>query len=147
MEILVMSREQARLFEHDKPYAIIGINGTHNSEISYIYSDKMVTVLRVEFDDIMRPLKGMTLFNADIAEQIWKFVDWIHDEIDLLMVHCDSGISRSAAVAAAISKVYNGHCTKYFNWYCPNQHVYKTMLKNIPHETKKTKKLETIPVL
>ena len=135
MEILVMSRDQAAFFEHNEPYAIIGINDKYSREIEYVDSQYLVDKLIVEFDDIMKPIKNMVLFNWKIARKIWDFVDEVHDDIDLLMVHCNAGVSRSAAVAAAISKTYNGHCTEYFYWYCPNPHVYKVMMANLNHTT------------
>jgi predicted protein tyrosine phosphatase len=41
------------------------------------------------------------------AREIAKFVIQYQD-IDTLIVHCDAGISRSAGIAAAISKWYFG---------------------------------------
>ena len=134
MKILVMSRDQARFFEHTEPYAIIGISDSYSTDIEYIDSPNLVGKLMIRFDDIMKPVKGKILFKDNTARMIWDFIEEIYNNIDLLMVHCNAGVSRSTAIAAAISKAYNGYCTKYFYWYCPNQYVYKKMMANLYYE-------------
>lgn len=42
---------------------------------------------------------AMWLMTTDHAKQINEFVDRVKDKIELLVVHCDAGVSRSSAVA------------------------------------------------
>lgn len=59
------------------------------------------------------------------------------EKINTIVVHCDMGLSRSAAVAAAIEKFYNRDDSKYFSsgpmygkpMYTPNMLVYRMMLE------------------
>lgn len=60
--------------------------------------------------------------------------DCIEREINRLYVHCDAGISRSAGVAAAISKYFLGSDFKFFNCHLtPNMLVYRRLLEGL-HE-------------
>jgi hypothetical protein len=80
--------------------------------------------------DIYQPLyKG--LFNPIIANKIIDFVELHKDEVELIAVHCEAGISRSAAVAAVISKMLNGDDSDIFNnrLYLPNMFVYSMLLE------------------
>lgn len=60
---------------------------------------------------------------VDAFEKYWGTVDQI-------IVHCDAGYSRSPAVAAAIAKAMGKSDEVYFSSgeYCPNRHVYRTLL-------------------
>lgn len=73
------------------------------------------------------------LFNEAHAEQILTFVKKVWDDIDILMIHCYAGISRSSAVAKALSEIYQGDQYNQFfdTLYTPNQLVY-IMLKKMP---------------
>jgi putative flippase GtrA len=48
---------------------------------------------------------------------------------DKLLVHCESGISRSAGITAAISKYYFGNDNWVFNKKIPNMHCYMQVLE------------------
>ena len=65
------------------------------------------------------------------AEKIKQFVE-AHKE-DSIIVHCDAGVSRSAGIAAALMKFYNGDDTPIFDnpRYCPNMLCYRTMLNTM----------------
>lgn len=80
-----------------------------------------------KFDDIK--VSNENSFNIKIAKQIHEFVDEVKDSYDELYVCCDSGESRSSAVAAATYR-YFGKSDKEI-WsnchYHPNEFVYKIM--------------------
>jgi predicted protein tyrosine phosphatase len=63
-------------------------------------------VLRLAFYDVepewARP--GQTLFSEAKARAVWGFVHALPGDIETLYVHCRSGISRSGAVARAITE-------------------------------------------
>ena len=64
------------------------------------------TVLRLAFYDVepawARP--GQILFSEAQARVLWDFVHGLPRHLDTLYVHCRSGISRSGAVARAITE-------------------------------------------
>lgn len=75
--------------------------------------------------------KAERLFNKDHANQIKNFVVQHLHEIEVIVVHCAAGQSRSAGVAAALHRVLNGDDSVIFNdkRYTPNMWIYQTLLK------------------
>jgi hypothetical protein len=49
----------------------------------------------------------------------------------MLICHCEAGVSRSAAIAAAGSKYFNGDDSFFFEHYYPNEYVYNMMTNNV----------------
>ena len=45
------------------------------------------------------------------------------------MIHCDAGVSRSPAVAAALETIFYGRNDKWFEDCCPNVLVYRMILE------------------
>jgi len=73
------------------------------------------------------PGDGYTLFDEEMADQVVDFMEKAK-QCNVLICHCDAGISRSAGTAAAISKYYTGEDQRFFNEYIPNKLVYRTIL-------------------
>lgn len=69
------------------------------------------------------------LFEDHHARQILNFVEvWKHD-IDLIVINCVMGESRSTGVAAALSKILNNDDMYFFKNYTPNMRVYRKILE------------------
>lgn len=51
---------------------------------------------------------GDGVFSDEQAVQIVDFVERIKDKVNGFLIHCEAGVSRSAAVAAAIDLIVNG---------------------------------------
>lgn len=134
MQIIVLPKTQAAQFTSDKPWACISI-GTTAQDIPTISTVNLVDRLILCFHDLNKLPDGVdisevNLFSRDQAQKIWQFVDQIYTQIDTLLVHCIVGISRSPAVAAAISKIFvNNNDSIYFKKYIPNMLVYRTLLQ------------------
>lgn len=86
-------------------------------------------LLRLQFDDVDKALyPDIVLFNNEVpafftedqADQIIEFVDGLPKDIDLLMVHCHAGISRSAGVSLALHEYLE----------IPIEHPHKYQLHN-----------------
>jgi predicted protein tyrosine phosphatase len=79
-------------------------------------------------EDKERYIKKIT---EEDARKIKDFIDAIKRMgVNDLIVHCHAGVSRSAAVAAAISRAETGDDSEFFNsQYVPNMTVYYTVLK------------------
>lgn len=140
--ILVLSKDKAKDFEWDEPWACISID-TFDGDHPEIHEDNRVGLLRVSFGDVLDTTnpewfeKYGEPITDETAQEIWEFVDKYWNEIDLLMIHCQAGASRSPAVAAAIAKRYEGSDSKYFrvgSGFSPNKTVYERMNKNSPTE-------------
>lgn len=74
---------------------------------------------------------GHGLFSNAQAVQIVDFVERIKDKVNGILIHCEAGVSRSAAVAAAIELMLNGSSDRIFNdrRYSPNLYVYTKLIQ------------------
>jgi predicted protein tyrosine phosphatase len=84
-------------------------------------------ILRLKFDDVDSGKSAITEVDAANIAQFIK--DW-QDKVDLIVVHCEAGISRSAGVAAAIMKCLHGSDDLIFDSYrySPNIKCYRAVL-------------------
>ena len=67
---------------------------------------------------------------------IWTFVNLNIDRIKRIVIHCEAGISRSVAIASALSKIINNYDDELFNSGIPNMLVYVTLLDRFFADTK-----------
>jgi predicted protein tyrosine phosphatase len=90
------------------------------------FSDGNYTPTRA---DILKAY-GDGLFNDSQAREILEFVEQIKSKVKVLICHCEAGVSRSAGVAAAISKILTGSDKNIFDdkRYIPNMFVYRKIL-------------------
>jgi predicted protein tyrosine phosphatase len=95
-------------------------------------------ILRLEFYDFGEevPCERPGWMSDEHARQIWSFVQKWQDQVDLLVIHCEAGASRSPSVAFSIADaldlsrlVVKWGC---LNSYCqpPNMHVYDAVMRN-----------------
>ena len=71
----------------------------------------------------------LKLFCATDAKRILMFVKKYMNQVDFICVNCEAGISRSAGIAGALSKIYNKEDSYYFKHFCLNMFVYTSILK------------------
>ncbi|WP_434715652.1 hypothetical protein [Paraburkholderia sp. A3RO-2L] len=89
-------------------------------------------VLVLRFHDTDGAMMGMEVFSDDQARQVLDFVGR-HQECTELVVHCQMGQSRSAAVALYLSEKYGVPCFKehrqvnWESWKVYNRLVYRTL--------------------
>ncbi|MEE0874790.1 MAG: hypothetical protein UIH27_15155 [Ruminococcus sp.] len=149
IRVRVMSRFDATYYcsnPHDEEAVIISISTPYfNYEIEpYINAENGVkNILKLSFFDADEPngldVNNVVAANSDLmsdedAEKIANFVE--RNKQDLIIVHCDAGISRSSAVAAAILLHYTGDDSAIFDnerAYSPNMWVYFKVLKAFGH--------------
>lgn len=126
-QILVCNRFEAEEFEHPYSWACISIANSVD-ELPEIHTDHRVALLQLTFADITQPVSGFPLFCDDHAHDILDFVTQNWHAIDTLLVHCYAGISRSSAVAAAISRLKFGDEGEFLDSpYDPNPRVYRIL--------------------
>lgn len=97
---------------------------SYNSNIDNIKNeDKLI----LYFDDVTMINKNS--INKDIARKINEFVSNVKFDKEKLYICCDSGISRSSAIAAAILRKYGQDEDIIWKNYCyqPNMLVYKVL--------------------
>ena len=117
-------------------YAIVSIqeySKGYGRGLQFIKGGNCVAALNIEFSDIT-PEMGLDiekLMTKEDAKTIHDFVESLPEETQLLIIHCHAGVSRSAAVAAAIELSRGGDIKQYFESeiYLPNRYVYYNMLE------------------
>jgi predicted protein tyrosine phosphatase len=141
----------SRLFALDlapllkKPHIIISILEPGAEPLVFAPNKNRLAVLTLNFYDLdYDPKKwgekdtneivkeyGHGLFKVAQAEAILDFVEQWHDLAAFALIHCEAGVSRSAAVSAAIDKIYTGSDMAVFGdpKYIPNRYVYRTILE------------------
>jgi predicted protein tyrosine phosphatase len=146
MDFFVYSRKaMAAVQPHEVPHIIISITSMPEDLALLRANDHCRGTLRLSFldaDERSEPRVGGELFSLDQARQIWSFVERHRRDVQRIVVHCDAGISRSPAVAAALAHVLNGNNEEFFSGkYMPNAFVYRLLLDTAP----KTGSLPTRP--
>lgn len=121
--------------DHEDRSIIVSINSSY-SKAAYLTKTKengIIAILPLWFDDITCLIDGCVLFDDSMAHNIIQFVNTWKYEADTFVVHCDAGISRSAAVCAAIRRHLGLEDMSIFDnyRYNPNPLVYYTMMEQI----------------
>ena len=126
MEVRVSSINKAKqdLEKLDLDNIKVIIASSYNNDLENVSSNNK---LIMHFDDINK--EQVNSFNKELAKKINDFVTDIDFEKYKLYICCDSGISRSSAIAAAILRKYDEDenlIWKDYNFQ-PNIFVYKTL--------------------
>ena len=158
MNIKVLSRREMEEFKSDENHIVISISDPNSEKVKIIskpidilslqFHDVDKRLIKTENCDlcegtgylpIYKNINGghcyrctdkidVKLFTDEEAEWILAFVNDYIEKIELIVVHCEAGISRSAGVAGALSLIYNGSDEYYFKHYIPNMLVYRFIL-------------------
>lgn len=142
MDFVVLNRWAAERAKIDVPHIFVSIYSSGGDAPNLPTANlNCGGAIYLQFDDtdwdedLENPDGSITQLRAmtpNAAKTIWSYVDAtlsVEPE-DLVVIHCDAGVSRSPAVAAALSRHYLGYDDLYFKQYRPNMHVYRTMLEN-----------------
>lgn len=140
MDFVVTSRKSIAMYDCPKTHAIISIGSPGDEPgVEIPASEQCRGILRLFFHDaedkeddwgmkFLRMYKiEPVLFNESMASRIKDFFNE-HKDVEVMIVHCEMGMCRSPAVAAALSKATAGDDGKFFQRYTPNMLVYRTLL-------------------
>ena len=122
----VRSARNAEFFRSDRPWAAISITSGHEHPV--LSETNRVGLLRLVFDDITQPDLPQS-FTPALATEILDFVASVWDKAGAFLIHCDVGLSRSPAVAAALSRIYYGDDGPWFELDFPNRLVYDVLVE------------------
>lgn len=110
--VVCNQRDAERIEILDKKHAFISITAPDYDLARLNITDATVDVLRLQFEDVedvkeWEPIYGFRCqpFKSNMAVEIFDFMDLVKDKVDLLIVHCQAGISRSAAVASFLAQI------------------------------------------
>ena len=141
-----MSQDTAERFRATEPYVVISCLTPGARPARLRTSGFRRGVLRLNFHDVdqvaprVRRIMGkrLVLFTATQARKIVAFVR-LHterapdaDPLALILCHCEAGISRSAAVAAALNEAIHGVAPPAR---LLNRRVYRAVLKALKETT------------
>jgi predicted protein tyrosine phosphatase len=144
MEILVYSLDRVKKIINsiDKPFILISILSPGEENEIEINNKNFKELVSLRFHDLDKKLdieyyrdlsggeKSFVYFSDNDAKKIIDLVKRNLEKINLIVVHCEAGISRSAGVAAALSKIINNDDTFFFKKYIPNMLVYRKIIEN-----------------
>ena len=131
MKFSVLSRPKAKAFSF-KPdiddCAIVSITDVANMPNKFYPNPHIKGVCHLHFDDV--EAGELNCITEKDAKQIVNFVNRIKDKVNLIVVHCDAGVSRSAGVCAAIMNMLGRDDVKIFEnpRFCPNMTCYRAVL-------------------
>jgi predicted protein tyrosine phosphatase len=138
MEFMVVGRQEIEdglLLR--APHVIISIADPGSPQPKIRPSGLCRGILRLRFHDA-EPTEGfisppeIKQMTQQQALAIWQFVLTHLLDIKLVVVHCEAGMSRSPAVAAAICRGLGGDDSRFFQEYQPNMLVYRLLLEAKP---------------
>ena len=121
-------------FIRGKKWAVISITEPNEDWPVITQTESCKGILKLAFHDIDKPQEPYILFSEVQAKQVLDFAKQMVDaKIEVLIVHCFAGWSRSPAVAAALAKIYEQNDEPYFRDFRPNAYVYRLLL-NTHHQ-------------
>lgn len=127
MIINVRSRKIIEQNQYDANIISITSNSTNANIINF------GPTLFLHFEDFDEECPGWSvqLIQKSDVKKIIDFVMANKDNGKHFIIQCDAGVSRSAGVAAALMKYFNGDDTPIFNnpQYCPNMRCYRMVLR------------------
>ncbi len=133
----VWSRYKAETFKNDlsTPHAFISVYTPQDEPPLLSTNENTLGILSLSFDDMDTVDNGFeqqfgrkqVLFDEYMALSILYFFEKVRG--NLIIVHCDAGVSRSPAIAAALSVCSGQSDSMFFNRFCPNRLVYKKILE------------------
>ena len=117
-KIIVKSRRETELMPaYSGPWAAISITDPRSSD-ALVPTDNLVGILRPEVRrqhvDVAVVSHHRPPVPVEQARQILAFAKRVWPKADVLLVHCEAGISRSAGAAAALSRLYFGEDAEFF---------------------------------
>lgn len=126
---MVCARADAETLRPGRDYALISITDPGAAEVALPEDAHRRALLRLEFPNIRVSNGVYSRFTVAHATRIVSFVNDLSPDVRLIVVQCEFGRSRSAAVAAAILERDGRDASHLFDerLYRPNELVLKTM--------------------
>jgi predicted protein tyrosine phosphatase len=137
MNFQVLSRANVATVIPELPHLLISITDVNSEEAILADAPNRLGVLRLQFADSD---EGGETLSPEMATRIVAAVRQDQESIKLVVCHCEAGVSRSAGVAAALSRWLNDDDKVFYAHFYPNSHVYRTVLNAaMAEETAKEK--------
>lgn len=142
-----------------RKYVVISITDPGSKENVFVADPNRVEILSLQFSDFdivrfpgaRKYIKEVNddsffkpwivLFDYTMAKQIFDFYQKHEKNVGYFLIHCEAGISRSPAVAAALCLYETGNDEYFFQKYLPNKHVYRTILEYLDNDGQLSKRI------
>ena len=121
----VRSAHNAELFRCDHPWAAISISTL--GDFPVLSEDNRKGLLQLVFADTADPDRPDS-FTSSLATELLDFVEQMWDRVEVFLIHCEAGLSRSPGVASALSRIYYGDDGPWFEYDFPNGLVYQLLV-------------------
>lgn len=137
IEIFVFNRQNIQNFVTDRPYFFISISDPDLTHVEISDNPNQIARLDLSFWSVDKPdcdklgISQLKVFNEDDAKAILTILKAVKPCINLIVINCEAGRERSAAVAGALSRILGMSDAKYFapnGPYQPNRWIYRTIL-------------------
>jgi len=121
------------------PYVLISIFDPHSRKPRPRFDRLCREVLYLRFHDaepsaVFQLPPDIRLMSRRQARAIWQFVSTWRERVQAIAVHCEAGMSRSPAIAAAVCSVLGDSDARFFRDYQPNQYIYQLLISTRPAE-------------
>lgn len=138
IDIKVFSRKTVQDFATDRPHIFISVRDPGSEPVDVAIMPHQVARLDLEFSDVdasnkpnLKNIDSIKLFTIDDAQSILRLFQITKPCINLIIINCEAGISRSSGIAAAMTRIMGNSDAEYFSNtgpYCPNRFVYSMLL-------------------
>ena len=135
--LLALSRQEIKDFVPDESCIVISVTDPQSAEAQIFDSSYLLGVLRLQFHDLDKTNKfkfefensADVYFESENAKEILAFARNYSLEVKLIICQCEQGISRSPAIAAALSKILQNEDEFFLKNYWANRWVYNSILE------------------
>jgi len=139
LEIIINSRQLIEKYECELPHGVIVVHDPGSIKPNLPNNSNRLAEIYFEFNDIDKEILDLKIFTKDDAKAILSFVKLINPYIKSLYISCEAGISRSAAIGAALSILLKlpEKDSKFFTSkgrFYPNRFIYRTILETANEE-------------
>lgn len=134
--VLVASQREVEAgLELNRPHVIVSMLDSESRGLSLLEDPHRLDLLHLRFhdtkqrfdaEDLPAHLQPLTL---DQARTVCEFVRRHVERVEVIVVHCHHGMSRSPAVAAALAEGLGGDNRVWFERKFPNRTVYELVLR------------------
>jgi len=127
IHISVLDRSSLEKYCEVRPHIVVSVSDPGSIPVTIPDNDRRRAVLRLAFEDEGNSFSQP--FGTGMAREILELVGKHRKRITAIVVGCEMGQSRSAGIAAGLSRLINGKDEYYFKHYSPNRHVYRTLIE------------------
>jgi len=133
MKIKIFSELEIQRFKTDENHVVISIQDPNYDFVKLPEQNSRLDWIGFKFYDLDRDCEcfpySRFLFEQENAISILNFVNKWKDKINLILINCVAGVSRSMAIGAALGKILNNDDSYFFKEGIPNMRVYRKILE------------------